>query len=227
MSLWTRIWDAFEALSSGSSLTDVFEALTRPPEKTLAFTIAVIGLGAKMAKADGHVTRDEVVAFREVFQIEQADEADAARIFNLARQDVAGFDSYARTISKMFKDNPEVLDDLLEGLFYIAAADGVHHPLEDQFLAEVAEIFGMSSREFNALRSRALPHEFADPYVVLGVSRDDDLSVIKGKWQSIVRASHPDKMTARGVPKEAIKLATNRLVAVNEAWDAIQQERAA
>jgi len=94
MSLWTRIWDAFEALSSGSSLTTVFETLTRPPEQTLAFTIAVIGLGAKMAKADGQVTRDEVVAFREVFKIDQADEADAARIFNLARQDVAGFDAY-------------------------------------------------------------------------------------------------------------------------------------
>lgn len=227
MSLWTRIRDAIEALSSGSSLTEVFETLTRPPEKTLAFTIAVIGLGAKMAKADGQVTRDEVIAFREVFQIDQADEAHAARIFNLARQDVAGFDAYARTIARMFRDNEQVLEDLLEGLYYIAAADGIHHPLEDQFLEHVAEIFSVEPRSVEAIRGRAFPESFSDPYVVLGVSRDDDLSEIKDKWQQIVRTTHPDQMIARGVPQEAINLASHRLAAVNDAWDAIRKDRAA
>lgn len=227
MSLWTRIQDAIEALSSGSSLSEVFETLTRPPEKTLAFTIAVIGLGAKMAKADGHVTRDEVTAFREVFRIEAADEAHAARIFNLARQDVSGFETYARSIAKMFRENKVVLTDLLEGLFYIAAADGIHHPLEDQFLNRVSEIFGLETREFEAIRSRAIPGGRADPYVVLGANREDDLPTIKNKWQQIVRDTHPDRMMARGVPEEAIKLATNRMVAVNEAWDAIKKEQAA
>ena len=227
MSLWTRIRDAFEALSNGSSLSEVFETLTRPPEKTLAFTIAVIGLGAKMAKADGRVTRDEVTAFREVFRIEPSDEAHAARIFNLARQDVGGFESYALAIAKMFREDKEVLSDLLEGLFYIAAADGVHHPLEDEFLKRVSEIFELEPREFNAIRSRAFPSATVDPYVVLGVKPDDNLDQIKEKWQQIVRDTHPDRMIARGVPEEAIKLATNRMVAVNEAWESIQAERAA
>lgn len=226
MSLWTRIQDAIEALTSGSSLSDVFETLTRPPEKTLAFTIAVIGLGAKMAKADGRVTRDEVTAFRQIFLIEESDEAHAARIFNLARQDVSGFETYARSIAKMFRNDRRVLIDLLEGLFCIAAADGVHHPLEDQFLERVSEIFGLEPREFNAIRSRTVAGSPADPYAVLGVRPEDDIAVIKAHWQKIVRETHPDRMIARGVPPEAIKLATNRLVAVNEAWEAIQKERA-
>lgn len=227
MSLWTRIWDALEALSQGSALSDVFETLTRPPEKTLAFTIAVIGLGAKMAKADGHVTRDEVTAFREVFQIDAADEAHAARIFNLARQDVSGFEGYARSIARMFRNDRQVLIDLMEGLFYIAAADGVHHPLEDSFLEIVADTFGLSSCEYQAIRARAFPGATKDPYIVLGVERDDDLADIKSQWQSIVRESHPDRMIARGVPQEAVKLATSRLAAVNDAWRQIQLERAA
>lgn len=226
MSLWTRIWDAIEALSQGSSLSDVFETLTRPPEKTLAFTIAVIGLGAKMAKADGQVTRDEVTAFREVFHIEAADEAHAARIFNLARQDVRGFDGYAKSIARMFRNDPQVLTDLLEGLFYIAAADGVHHPMEDDFLSTVSDIFGLDRRDFATIRSRAFPDAKNDPYVILGVDPQDELQRIKSKWQTIVRESHPDRMIARGVPQEAINLATTRLAAVNDAWRQIQAERA-
>ncbi len=225
MSIWTRIRDAFEALSNGSSFSQIFESLTQPPEKTLAFTIAVIGLGAKIAKADGTVTRDEVTAFKEVFQIDAADEAHAARIFNLARQDVSGFEAYARSVAKMFKDNNDVLVDLLEGLFYIASADGVHHPLEEAFLHRVSNIFGLDARTFNAIKSRAMPGAPADPYVVLGASPDQDIDQIKARWQQIVRETHPDRMMSRGVPEEAIKLATNRMVAVNAAWDAIKAER--
>ena len=93
MSIWTRITEALSALTSGEALSAVFDRLRTPPEKSVAFTIAVIALGAKMAKADGQVTRDEVTAFREVFNIGDADAQGAARVFNLARQDVAGFDA--------------------------------------------------------------------------------------------------------------------------------------
>ena len=69
MSIWERIASAIEALRAGESLSAVFEKLRTPPERSVAFTIAVVALGAKMAKADGLVTRDEVAAFREVFYI--------------------------------------------------------------------------------------------------------------------------------------------------------------
>ena len=92
MSIWTRISEALSALAKGEGLSAVFEKLRTPPEKTVGFTIAVIALSAKMAKADGQVTRSEVRAFREIFHIPEADEENAARVFNLARQDVVGFD---------------------------------------------------------------------------------------------------------------------------------------
>ena len=128
MSIWTRISDAVSALANGESLSEVFDRLRTPPEKTVAFTIAVIALSAKMAKADGLVTRDEVMAFREVFSIPPEDEAGAAKVFNLARQDVAGFDDYARRIRAMFGEDHGTLCDLMEGLFHIAMADGTYHP---------------------------------------------------------------------------------------------------
>ena len=124
MSLWSRIADALSALTSGEGLGAVFDKLRTPPERTVAFAIAVIALGAKMAKADGLVTRDEVTAFREVFTLPKGEEANAARVFNLARQDVAGFEDYAARIRSMFGDGQEALTDLVEGRFHIAMADG-------------------------------------------------------------------------------------------------------
>ena len=131
MSIWSSIADALAALASGEGLRDVLDRLRSPPEMSVAFTIATIALGAKMAKADGQVTSDEVAAFSAVFTIPPSQMDHAARVFDLARQDVAGFDAYARQIARMFTTWSELLRDLLEGLFYIAMADGQYHPLED------------------------------------------------------------------------------------------------
>ncbi|MEL6521021.1 MAG: molecular chaperone DjiA [Pseudomonadota bacterium] len=221
MSIWSRIAAAISALAHGESLSAVFDQLRTPPERSVAFAIAVIALGAKMAKADGLVTRDEVTAFREIFTIPKSQEQNAARVFNLARQDVAGFEEYARRISKMFDEGHAALVDLLEGLFHIAVADGEYHPNENEFLKRVAEIFGVETRDFRSIRARFVPDARRDPYDVLGVEPDASKEEIRAAWRRLVRESHPDVMMARGVPEEAIKLAEKRLVAINRAWEEI------
>src|SRR5690606_23995987 len=157
MSIWTRIADAVAALAKGEGLASVFDRLKAPPERSVGFTIAVIALGAKMAKADGQVTRNEVAAFREVFAIPPADEDNAARVFNLARQDVAGFDLYAGKIAAMLAARDPVMEDLLEGLLHNAMADGDYHPDEYAFLSEVSRIFGVDDRCFRPLLCRVVP----------------------------------------------------------------------
>ncbi|MGR3714203.1 MAG: TerB family tellurite resistance protein [Shimia sp.] len=223
MSIWTRISQALSALSQGDPLSTVFEHLRAPPERSVAFTIAVIALGAKMAKADGLVTRDEVTAFRDVFQISPQDEANAARVFNMARQDVAGFEEYAHRIRGLFGAIKGAPDDLMEGLFHIAVADGEYHPNEDAFLHRVAEILGIEERFFVAMRARFVPDAEADPYTVLGVTPDMDMAEIRKAWRQLVRETHPDAMIARGVPEEAIKLAEKRMIDVNRAWEQINE----
>jgi len=227
MSLWSRIAAAVSSLAKGESLARVFDGLRTPPERSVAFTIAVIALGAKMAKADGRVTRDEVAAFREVFSISKSEETHAARVFNLARQDVTGFDAYARRVAAMFGAGDETLCDLLEGLFHIAVADGDYHPNEDAFLGEVAQIFGVDVARFRAIRCRFVPDAPPDPYAVLGVRHDAPLGDVRAAWRRAVRETHPDRMIARGVPEEAVKLAERRLVAINRAWEDVQRARAA
>ena len=222
MTLWQRLLEALSRLAPGERLSALFDRLRAPPERSVAFTIAVIALGAKMAKADGRVTRDEVEAFRAVFVIPEAEAANAARVFDLARTDVAGFEDYARRIAAMFDDDSAVLHDLMEGLFHIALADGDYHPGEDAFLERVAGIFGLAPRAFRALRARYVPGAEPDCYEVLGVDPDTPLREIRAAWRRLVRETHPDRMIARGVPEEAVKLAERRLIAINRAWERIE-----
>lgn len=231
MSLWSRIAAALSALAAGEGLGPVFDRLRTPPERSVAFTIAVIALGAKMAKADGRVTRDEVAAFRAVFTVPPEEEENAARVFNLARQDVAGFEDYARRIAAMFRSGrPEdraVLIDLMEGLFRIAVADGAYHDHEDAFLSRVAAIFGLDGRCLDSLRARHLPADAADPWTVLGIGRDAGIEEARAAYRAAVLETHPDRMIARGVPAEAVQLAEGRLKALNRAWETIRAGRAA
>lgn len=224
MSIWTRITEAIAALvAKGETLLTLFERRPVAPERSVAFTIAVISLAAKMAKADGRVNTAEVTAFRQVFQIDPRDEAAAARVFNLARQDIAGFDAYAARIAAMFADQPRILEDILEGLFHIAVADGAYHDLEAGFLARVAEIFGIEEGVFASIEARMTSEEGCDPWQVLGVPRAAPLPEIRARWRELVRAHHPDKMIARGLPVETVNLANARLATINRAWDEISR----
>ena len=153
-----------------------------------------------------------------MFTIPDGEEVHAARVFNLARQDVAGFDGYARKIRAMFDNDSEILTDLMEGLFHISVADGQWHPSEDAFLGEVARIFQLGDQGYRAMRARYVPDAIPDPYDVLGLPANASFEQARAAWKVAVRNSHPDQMMARGIPPEAIKLAERRLIAINAAW---------
>lgn len=226
MSIWTRISEALSALASGEGLSAVFDRLRTAPERSVAFTIAVVALGAKMAKADGQVTRDEVTAFREVFQIADADAAGAAKVFDLARTDVAGFDDYARRIKNMFSEDTSILCDLMEGLFHIAMADGIYHPNENAFLEEVAKIFELPEGNFETLRARFVPNSSPLPHTVLGIAPNASRAEARAAWRKLVRANHPDALIARGLPEEAVKMAEKRMIDINRAWETLSGKAA-
>jgi len=194
-------------------------------EPGIVFTIAIIALGAKMAKADGYVTRDEIEAFGRIFRVPPSEEANVRRIFDLARQDTAGYEAYAGQIARLFRGNPAMLEDILDGLFEIAKADGTLHPAELQFLERVAEIFGFSPDEFRRIRASHVEPDQADPYVVLGVDHGASEDEIKRTYRLLVRENHPDSLMARGVPEEFIRLANDKLAAINAAYDRVMEER--
>jgi DnaJ like chaperone protein len=223
MSIWSGLAELISTI--GESLGDFLGGFSRKstaPEKSMAFTIGMIALGAKMARADGVVTADEVAAFYQVFQVPEKDHAALERVFNLAKQDVAGFDSYAQQIARLFSKKAAILESVVDGLFHIAKADGVVHEDELAYLSQVATIFGFEAADFARIRSRHVQID-DDPYEILGVSRDTTKADIKIKYRKLVRDLHPDKQIAAGVPAEMVRLATERLAQITDAYGRIMK----
>ncbi len=193
--------------------------------KKIAFTIGVIALGAKMAKADGVVTRDEIAAFREVFRVPPEEVKNVGRVWDMARRTTDGYEAYAQQIAKLFNPGSPVLEELIGSLFHIAKADGVLHDSEVAYLKRVAEIFGFDDLAFDRLRATYVGDAGADPYSVLGVDPKADDEAVKAAYRRMIREHHPDKLIAQGLPDELVSAATERMAAVNSAWDRIKKAR--
>jgi DnaJ like chaperone protein len=231
MTVWQKISDFAGAVSDTGSgllgdLAHVFgvDRNGGEPQKDVAFTIGVIALSAKMAKADGIVSPLEVAAFRQTFQSSPEEAVNVSRIFSLAKQDVAGYQDYADQIAVLLKDDRKLLQDVLEGLLHVATADGVLHPKEDKFLADIADRFGFSPSEFRFFRARFVKDN-CNPYDVLRLSPQATKEEIKRQYRKLVTDNHPDKLVARGVPADFVEIATRKLAAINAAYETIARER--
>ncbi len=233
-SLWDRLLGAVSD-TAGSVLSGLVEAVRTvfegDPEtrRKVSFSVAIIALSAKMAKADGVVTNAEVDAFRTIFDFPPEEAKNVARLYNLARQDVAGYEAYAEKIARMCssgeRDCP-ILQDVIDGLFHIAKADGMLHTKELDFLARIAEIFGIDEEKFERIANRHLRPD-GDPYGILGVSPADDFATIRKRYRALAAEHHPDRLHARGVPAEFHAVAHHRMAALNAAYTAIEKERRA
>nr|WP_255720701.1 DnaJ family molecular chaperone [Acuticoccus kalidii] len=185
--------------------------------------MAVVALAAKMAKADGVVTMSEAATFWRRFDVPDDARKSIRRLFDLAQRDVAGFEAYAQRITRLFPDDDALKEDILDILFTIAAADGVIHEAELDFLERVAAIFGLDPVEFNRVKASHLEPEH-DPYAVLCLPRDATWETVRRRYRTLVAEHHPDRLIARGVPEEFLRVATDRLASINAAYEAIQRQ---
>jgi len=259
MSVWGKIIGGMAGFSMGGPLGAVFGAFIghavdkrfdkgetgeAPPwgsterpvseqERQIAFTLAVIALSAKMAKADGVVTRAEVDAFKRLFQIPPSEMQQVGVMFNQARQTTDGFEAYADQIAKLFQDSPVVLQELLHALFQIAKADGELHPDEITFLSRVAQIFGFNQSQFETIFARASAgsssqasnSDAKDPYSVLGITPNASDKEVKDTWRQLTRENHPDLLTAKGMPPELVANANATMAVINAAYEQIKRSR--
>lgn len=238
MSIWGKLTGAAAGLAVGGPIGALLggvaghlaidhenDASAKEHDRQIAFTVGVIALGAKMAKADGVVTPREVHAFKEVFKVPDGEVENVARIFDLAKKHIAGFEAYAKQLSNLFHDDRELLRDVMDGLFHIAAADGILHPGEEQYLFRVGEHFGFNEKEFACIKARHVRSDQRNPYDVLNVSPDIADADLKLHYRKLVLDNHPDKLMARGVPAEFVAIASKKLAAINAAYEEIMSAR--
>jgi DnaJ like chaperone protein len=232
MSIWARLAELLNTVTAGalSALVEAVRSVfSGDPEtrRRVAFSVALIALSAKMAKADGVVSHEEVRAFQEIFHVPDEEAHNVSRLYDLARQDVAGFESYAKQLASLCGGDAACatsLEDVLDGLFHIAKADGVIHERELQFLETTAGIFHIENKQFQSILSRHAVTGAADPYAILGLQRGVSFHEAQLAWRALVKENHPDLIEARGVPKEFLVLANERIKAINAAWNILSPE---
>jgi DnaJ like chaperone protein len=245
MSVWSQLSEMAQAIFSGEDAGDRVSGPAAPglpsgpdagaptarptgcsPDPDdVGFTAAVVGLGAKLAKADGLVTEDEVAMFSRVFQTAPEDADSVRRVFNLARQTVVGYENYAKRIAKRYSDRPCLLEGVLDALFLIAAADGVITKDELNYLESVAAYFGFSADTLRRIKATHLGGQADDPYAVLGLQPSVTDSQLRAAWRRLMAEHHPDRIVAQGAPEAYRKAAHDKAAALNAAYVRIRTER--
>ena len=239
MSIWGKIIGGATGFAFGGPIgallggvaghaIDKIKTKKKMPEETalkqIGFTIGVIVLSAKMAKADGKVTEDEIRAFKEKINVPDNEIKNVAKLWDQAKKTTDGFQIYARQIANLLEKNSSVLEELLKLLIIIALADGKITIPEIKYLKEVGNIFGFSEKDFERIYS-SKSGVSSDPYQILGVSRDASINEIKQKWKQLAINHHPDRLISQGIPEDLIHKSTSRLKEINNAWDTIQNKR--
>ena len=194
-------------------------------QKKNVFALCIIVLSAKIAKADGEVTKEEIYTFKEKFNIQSEEMSEVSKIFNEAKKSSFGFKNIADQVGNLFSDNKVLLEQLLNNLFYIAEADGLTSSNEVEVLRSISQSFHFNETDFQRIFHSRLNNKESDPYKILGVTREDSDNNIRKKWIELSKEHHPDYLIAKGMPKEFIKEANKELSSINLAYDKIKELR--
>ena len=224
MSVWANIVERAHRAFDPEANAPAYGEECAPLPGDVGFTAAVIGLAAKMARVDGDVSEAELAAAKRVFQPPPGEEAAFRRAFAIAKQTVLGFDAYARQIGRKYRARPCLLEDVLDGLFQIALADGRVDGREIDYLRQVAEHLGFSDLEFRRIKATNLGPDRDDPYSVLGLLPGASLEECRKAWRRLAAENHPDRMASRGAPSEFVAIAVQKTAAINAAFARIRQE---
>ena len=187
------------------------------------FALSLIVLSAKLSKADGQVSKEELIAVKDKLKIPENELDQVGKIFNKAKNESTGYEPYAQQIAQIYRGNLNVLEEVVNILFYIAEADGNISQSEMNMIQDIAKIFGLNENQFNGLKESRKSSDKLNPYIVLESNPNNDLSDIRKKYIKLSKEHHPDLLLSKGVPNEVIEESKKKMRAINSAWDQIQK----
>mgnify|MGYP001332768512 FL=1 len=207
-------------ISKARSSSSRFNSFAQPQQ---IFALSLIVLSAKLSKVDGHVSKEELIAVKDKLKIPENEIEQVGKIFNKAKEESTGYEPYAKQISQIYKNNLNVLEEVINILFYIAESDGNVSQSEIDMIQHIAQIFGLNQSQFNSIRETRKSSDKLNPYIVLETKPDDDLLLIRKKYIQLSKENHPDLLISKGVPSEVIAESKKKMRAVNLAWDRVQK----
>ncbi|MCP5052595.1 MAG: DnaJ domain-containing protein [bacterium] len=211
----------------------VYESPKHPPlsdneKKQFIFFTATFSLLAKISKADGVVSKDELILIddfmRKSLNFNEETVQVAREIFNQAKLSEYSYEAYANQFYSYFRDERNMVSSFFQVLFAVAMADKVLHPEEEKMLRGIKVIFELSDEEYNRIQSQYI-EDHAKYYAVLGVNEDAGDEEIKKKYRSLVKQFHPDTIESKGLPKEFMEFANQKFNEIHEAYNKVKSAR--
>ena len=187
------------------------------------FALSLIVLSAKLSKADGQISKEELIAVKDKLKIPENEIEQVGKIFNKAKEESSGYEPYAQQIAQIYKGNINVLEEVINILFYIAEADGNVSDTELKMIENIAQIFGLTEIQFNSIKESRKSSDKLNPYVVLESHPDDAIEIIRKRYLKLSKEHHPDLLMSKGVPQEVIDESKAKMRAINSAWDQVQK----
>ena len=187
------------------------------------FALSLIILSAKLSKADGQVSREELIAVKDKLKIPENELDEVGKLFNKAKQESTGYEPYAQQIAQFYKGNLNVLEEVINVLFYIAESDGHVSVEEEKMIENIAYIFGLTQAQYLSIKESRKTSDKQNPYMVLESSPNDDLKTIRKRYLKLSKEHHPDLLLSKGVPNEVIEESKKTMRSINSAWDQIQK----
>ena len=197
-----------------------FRSFAQPQQ---IFALSLIVLSAKLSKADGQVSREELIAVKDKLKIPDSELDQVGKIFNKAKEESTGYEPYARQIAEVYKGNLNIMEEVINTLFYIAESDGNVSDKELEMIEDIARIFGLNDIQINGIKESRKSSDKLNPYIVLESKPDDSLDTIRKRYLKLSKEHHPDLLMSKGVPKEVLDESKAKMRAVNSAWSQIQK----
>ena len=197
-----------------------FKSFAQPQQ---IFALSLIVLSAKLSKADGQISKEELIAVKDKLKIPENEIDQVGKIFNKAKEESAGYETYAQQIAQIYRGNINVLEEVINILFYIAEADGNVSNAELKMIEHISQIFGLTEVQFNSIKESRKSSDKLNPYVVLESHPDDEIEIIRKRYLKLSKEHHPDLLMSKGVPQEVIDESKTKMRAINSAWDQVQK----
>ena len=197
-----------------------FKSFAQPQQ---IFALSLIVLSAKLSKADGQISKEELIAVKDKLKIPENEIDQVGKIFNKAKEESAGYEPYAQQIAQIYRGNINVLEEVINILFYIAEADGNVSNAELKMIEHISQIFGLTEVQFDSIKESRKSSDKLNPYVVLERHPDDAIEIIRKRYLKLSKEHHPDLLMSKGVPQEVIDESKAKMRAINSAWDQVQK----
>jgi len=215
--------------TGGQTYSPAERARLSPGEEAqFTFFVAAFSMLAKLAKADGRVSKEEVDAVKNfmVYDLNLNPESRrlATNVFHAAIESPDNFVDFATQFYSQFRTQHQMLDLMIDILLRVSVADGALSASEENLILSAVRIFNFSDEKYRKLRSKYI-QDVDKYYATLGCDRNDSNDHIKKQYRKLVSDYHPDKIASKGLPEEFTKFANDKFREIQEAYDVIKKER--